>query len=535
VLLKEYLTIIRGDKTIKLPEEGLFEFLEKAFKKHGDKMALIDASTDVKMTYPELLSKAYKLASFFQKRGYVKGDKLALMVPNCIEYQAIILGALAIGMTFTTCNPAYTVHEVKHWLTSCNARVLFTNSNLAENAEKAKEGTNVDILVSIDDMANDKIVNLSGLLQSEADENFVRPSIDPKEDVAALVYSSGTTGLPKGVMLTHYNITTNILQMYNGSSSHNDSILCLLPMFHIYAIDYVNFTHLMHGACVISIPKFEPLPFLKTIEKYKIETVPIVPPLALFMINHPVVAKFDLSCMKEVVVGAAPIDAVVTNKFVAKFPGALLRQGYGSSESMITHFQPQDMNKQKPGSAGLILQHVEMKICSVETGEALCANEKGEVCLRGPQVMKGYFNNEEATAKSLGKDGWLRTGDLGYYDDEGNVFIIDRLKELIKYKGFQVAPAELEDTLLSHPSITDACVIGIPDERAGQLPRAYLVLAKDSTVTEDDVNKHMEEYMAPHKQLRGGVVFVESIPKSASGKMLRRVLLKEYLDAQNEK
>lgn len=527
--------IIHGDTTLELPEEGLFEFLHKSFLKHGDKMALIDGVTGEKMSYRELLGKSSKLASFLQKkRGYSKGDKLALHVPNCIEYQAIVLGALAIGMTFTTCNPAYTVNEVNHWLKSCNARVLFTNSSLVGIAEEAIKDTNVDLLISIDDTTNENIVNLSGLFQND-DETFEPPSIEPKEDVAALVYSSGTTGLPKGVMLTHYNITTNMLQMYQSSATNGDSVLCLLPMFHIYAIDFINFMHLMHGACIISIPKFDPVNFLTAIQTYKIETVPIVPPLALFMINHPVVDKFDLSCMKEVVVGAAPIDAVVTNKFCAKFPGVLLRQGYGSSESMITHIQPQDMSKLKPGSAGIILQHIDLKICCVETRKALGADEKGEVCLRGPQIMKGYFNNPEATANSLDAEGWLRTGDLGYYDAEGNVFIVDRLKELIKYKGFQVAPAELEDTLLSHPAIADACVIGIPDERAGQLPRAYLVVREGSTVTEEDVQGHIEKAHAPHKQLRGGVVFVKAIPKSASGKMLRRVLLKEYLDAQNEK
>lgn len=527
--------IVRGDATLDLPEEGLFNFLEKSFLNHGDKMALIDAVTGDKMTYKQLLGKACKLSSFFQKiRKYSKGEKLALHVPNCIEYQAILLGGLAIGMSFTTCNPAYTVHEINHWLKSSNARVLFTNSTLIQSAEKAIEGTNVDLIVSIDDIdvTSENVVNLSGLLQSE-DETFEAPVMEPKEDIAALVYSSGTTGLPKGVMLTHYNITTNILQMYYSSASHNDSTLCVLPMFHIYAIAYVNFVNLLHGATIIVMPKFDPGVFLTAIQNHKIATVPIVPPLALFMINHPIVNTFDLSSMKEVVVGAAPIDAVVTNKFCEKFPGAVLRQGYGSSESMITHMQPTDMSTHKPGSAGCILKHVDMKICSVETREALGADERGEVCLRGPQIMKGYFNNPDATAISLDAEGWLRTGDLGYYDAEGNVFIVDRLKELIKYKGFQLAPAELEDTLLSHPNIADACVIGIPDERAGQLPRAYLVSTKGSTVTEEEVQKYIEVAHAPHKQLRGGVVFVETIPKSASGKMLRRVLLKEYVDAQN--
>ena len=206
-------------------------------------------------------------------------------------------------------------------------------------------------------------------------------------------------------------------------------------------------------------------------------------------------------------------------------------QGYGCTEGMITHMQhPFDKSQNLPGSAGYGYRHVDFKVCCLDTGKALGPNQQGELLVRGPQVMKGYFKNDEATAACLNEDGWLSTGDLSYFDEKGNLFVVDRLKELIKYKAFQVAPAELEDTLLSHPDIVDSCVIGVPDDVAGQVPRGYIVKNGESCLTEEDVHKFLGEYLSPHKQLRGGVVFVDQLPKSASGKLLRRVLLQEYLE-----
>ena len=302
-------------------------------------------------------------------------------------------------------------------------------------------------------------------------------------------------------------------------------------MFHIYGVDYINFLHLYQGATVVSLPSFDPAVFLSSIQKHNIEKVCIVPPILIFMVNHPIVDKFDLSAMRNATVGAAPADEALIKQFINKFPGTVLVQGYGSSEGLITHLQPVDMTRHKPGSAGYGASHCDLKIHCIETGAALGPGEKGEVRLRGPQVMKGYYDNEEATANTINEEGWLCTGDLGYFDEEGNIFVVDRLKELIKYKAFQVAPAELEATLLTHAQIIDACVIGVPDADAGEVPRAYVVCAPDSTLNEEDVNAFMGEYLSPHKQLRGGIAFVDALPKSASGKLLRRVLLQEYLDA----
>jgi len=370
---------------------------------------------------------------------------------------------------------------------------------------------------------------------SNGDENFEKElTIDPVNDVAGLLYSSGTTGLPKGVMVTHHNITTNILQLLAtcDESVMRQNILCVLPMFHVYGVAYINFFHMCHGATVVSLPGFDPVNYLTAIQNYKIEKLPIVPPIALFMLNHPIVDKFDLSSVHCVTVGAAPIDENVTKAFNKKFPKVLLTQGYGMTESLITHLQNEDAASHKPGSAGFVAKGIDWKIRCIETGDALGPNQKGEVCTKGPQGMKGYLKNPEATAGCLSEDGWLRSGDLGYYDEDGNIFVVDRLKELIKYNAFQIAPAELEDTLLSHPGINDSGVIGIPNERVGQVPRAYIVKAADSTITEEEVHAFFEERLSPHKQLRGGIVFVEVLPKSASGKLLRRVLLQEYLDSQ---
>jgi len=528
--------IIRGEQALDIPNIDLFTFVKRSAERYGDKIALVDAVTGRKMTYNQLISNSEKLAAFFVQKGFGKGDCIAIHVPNCIHYQTVVLGTLSRGMIFTTANPTYTHHEINHQLTSAKARVLFTNSELVETAKQAIEGTSVEVIVLMDEEADVSreagVVRLCDIL-SYSVEYSKDLNLDPKQDVACLLYSSGTTGLPKGVMHTHNNIISNVLQMKDGFCPKDcSSILCVLPMFHVYGVAYINMLHLVAGITVVSLPKFNPVTFLTAIQDLKIEILPIVPPILLFLLNHPMVEKFDLSSVKLVVVGAAPAEENVAKAFVQKFPGVKLLQGYGMTESLITHVQPfNNPLACKPGSAGFILRNIDWKVICLESGDALGPNTRGEICTRGPQVMKGYLNNSEATDNCL-KDGWLQSGDLGYYDEEGCIFVVDRLKELIKYKGFQVAPAELEDALLSHHGISDSCVIGIPDQRAGQLPRAYVIKAKDSDVNEEEINAFMGERFADHKQLRGGVVFVDLIPKSASGKLLRRKLLEEYMESQ---
>lgn len=525
--------IIKGNKTLDYPVEDCFTFFSKKLAEYGDDIALKDGVTGDSITYQEILKNSRKLASYFHNKGFKQGERIGINVPNCIEYSYSALGSLANGMVLTTANPAYTAYEIKSQLNSSSPRALITNSKLMDVARAGCENTSTNLIISLDDVTvNDSgVVCMSDILQN-GDGNFSTDLslIDPVNDVAFMLYSSGTTGPPKGVMVTHHGMTSNILQIrdFFGLNMPKD-ILAVLPMFHIYGLNFILLTNLYHGGTIHTLPAFDPVQFLTTIEKNQIGRICIVPPIAVFMLNHPMVSDYDLSSVTSGVIGAAPMDEQATNAFKDKFPNMVLQQGYGMTESNITHTQPNDESLHKPGSCGQVYSDIEFKIVDIETGEALGPNEKGEVCTRGRQIMKGYFNNEEATAATLDNDGWLYSGDLGYYDDELNLFVIDRMKELIKYKAFQVAPAELEDLLLGHGEIADCCVIGIPCEKSGELPRAYVVKKPDSEITEGQVQNYVAEYLSDHKHLRGGVEFLEQIPKSASGKLLRRVLKDEYM------
>ena len=347
-------------------------------------------------------------------------------------------------------------------------------------------------------------------------------------DIAVLPYSSGTSGVPKGVMLTHHNIISNIFQMEDRSLLYlyedNTTLLGVLPFFHIYGMVVILFSSLHAGSKIVSLPKFEPELFLSAMEKHKTNIVNLVPPLLLFLAKHPLVEKYDLSCIDQIMTGAAPLGGDIVHSAKERLNCRLIRQGYGLTEtSPVTHILPDTFGFSKAQSVGVPLRSIDVKIMDIETHEALPANKEGELWIRGPNIMKGYLNLPEVTKSCIVDNGWFRTGDIGYFDSDGCFYITDRLKELIKVKGFQVAPAELEALLQSHDKISDAAVIGVPDERFGEAPKAFVV-KKDAALQEKDVEEFVGSRVAAHKHLAGGVEFIEAIPKSASGKILRRVL-----------
>eukprot|EP00058_Branchiostoma_floridae_P018912 XP_002604401.1 hypothetical protein BRAFLDRAFT_280542 [Branchiostoma floridae] len=354
--------------------------------------------------------------------------------------------------------------------------------------------------------------------------------IDPSEDIAILPYSSGTTGLPKGVMLTHYNIIANLCQNRCAMAVPRILLLepreeCLigqLPFFHIYGLVVILFNCLMQGVRLVTVPRFEPEAFLECVQNYKVTRILTVPPVAVFLAKHPIVDSYDLSLIKEVFCGAAPMGTEITMALMDRLKIPNHRQGYGLTEtSPIVTIGREGVFV--PGSFGILVPNTKAKVVDTETGEAVGPGEDGELCVLGPQVMKGYLDNPEATASTINPEGWLLTGDIVRYDEDGNFYAVDRVKELIKYKGFQVAPAELESVLLGHPGVQDAAVIGLPDEVAGELPKAFVVKKVDD-VTEKDITDFVAERVAPYKKLRGGVAFVGEIPKTPSGKILRRLL-----------
>jgi acyl-CoA synthetase (AMP-forming)/AMP-acid ligase II len=338
----------------------------------------------------------------------------------------------------------------------------------------------------------------------------------------ALPYSSGTTGLCKGVMLTHRNLVGNIAQLLTLLQLQPaDSLIAVLPFFHIYGMQVMMNGGLRAGSTVVTLPRFDLEQFLRVHQDYRITRSFVAPPIVLALAKHPLVDKFDLGALTQIMSAAAPLKADLAAACAERL-NCEVAQGYGMTElSPASHLTPPGWFK--PGSVGVTAPNTETRILDPASGADLGIDEDGEICVRGPQVMKGYLNNPQATAAMIEPDGWLHTGDLGHLDADGHLYVVDRLKELIKYKGFQVPPAELEAVLLRHPDVTDAAVVGLPDEEAGEIPVGYVVLRPGAPVSPEGIMQFAAAQVASYKQIRRLEV-VETIPKSASGKILRRVL-----------
>jgi acyl-CoA synthetase (AMP-forming)/AMP-acid ligase II len=337
----------------------------------------------------------------------------------------------------------------------------------------------------------------------------------------ALPYSSGTTGLPKGVMLTHHNLVSNILQSSIALDvGAEDTMLGVLPFFHIYGMVVIMNLGLHYGATIVTMPRFDLEQCLDAMQRHRISFANVVPPIVLALAKHPIVDNYDLSALRTVFSGAAPLGTEVAQAVATRL-GCIVKQGYGLTEtSPVTHAVR--LGSAQTAGIGPPLPNTESKVVDLATGEELGPDQEGEICIRGPQVMKGYLNRAEATAAMIDAEGWLHTGDVGYADAHGDFFIVDRVKELIKYKGMQVAPAELEAVLLTHPAIADAAVIPLRDEEAGEVPKAFVVLKGE--LSADEICRYVAERVAPYKRLRS-IEFIDQIPKSPSGKILRRVLV----------
>ncbi|KAI7742317.1 hypothetical protein M8C21_012007, partial [Ambrosia artemisiifolia] len=541
---------------------------------------LITGETGHQYTYADVYHTSQKVASALQKLGINKGDVIMILLPNSPEFVFSFLAASFIGAVTTTANPLCTAAEIVKQVKASNAKIIITQSvhvsKVLSNDTVVSDNLNDVVLKNLHDAVSKKndvvsdnqndvnsndmvissndVVQLSNDVVSEnsitvvcinsspkiclqfselisSDENELHEVDISPNDVVALPYSSGTTGLPKGVMLTHKSLVTSVAQLIDGENPNlwihdNDVVMCVLPLFHVYSLSMLLYG-LRVGAAIVVVERFDLVRFLEVVERYKVTIGPVVPPIVLAMArNGEVVDRYDLSSVRMVMSGAAALTKDVADVVRRRLPNAKFGQGYGMTEAgpvlaMCLAFAKEPFEI-KSGSCGTVVRNAKMKIINPDTGASLDRNQYGEICIRGDQIMKGYLNDPESTKRTI-VDGWLHTGDIGYIDDDDEVFIVDRLKELIKYKGFQVAPAELEALLLTHPNISDAAVVQMIDESVGEVPVAFVVKSNGASVTEDEVKQFVSKQVVFYKRINR-VFFVDTIPKTPSGKILRKDL-----------
>jgi acyl-CoA synthetase (AMP-forming)/AMP-acid ligase II len=510
--------IYRGpEPDVEIPEVDVSTFVLGTASGRRDRPALIDGPSGRELSYGALAESVRRLAAGLAGRGFGDGDVLAVYMPNLPEYAVAFHGATSAGGACTPVNPLFTAGELARQLTDSEAKVLVTVPPFLDAALEAADSAGLDEVFVVGEAQG--ATPFTELLGDAGDAP--ERHIDP-QSLAVLPYSSGTTGLPKGVMLTHSNLVSNLCQMGEAFPiGADDTLIGVLPFFHIYGMTVIMNQGLTAGATIVTMPRFDLEQFLELLERHSVTRAYVVPPIALALAKHPAVEGRDLSALQTIMSGAAPLGGDLAGQ-VAERIGCRVVQGYGLTEtSPVTHTtRPHGANV--PGSIGPPLPGTECRVVDPETGDDVPAGERGELWIRGPQVMPGYLNNPEATAATVDSDGWLHTGDIAVVDEDGFFQIVDRLKELIKYKGFAVAPAELEALLITHPAVADAAVIGVPDEETGELPKAFVVAAAEE-LDLDELIAWVAERVAPHKRVRLAEA-VEEIPKSPSGKILRRLL-----------
>lgn len=514
---------------IEIPDTSVFDYLFGSLSpSDAARTAFIDPADGAETTYAQLKARIEFFAGALARRGVGPGVTIALLCPNVPAFAIAFHGALRAGATVTTVNSLSTAADIEKQVRDADAAWLITVSQLLDNASAAAHAVG---------MPNDRLIvldgdpghpDLAGLLA----ETHPAPSVqlDPASHIAVLPYSSGTTGTPKGVMLTHRNLVANVEQCRPiVSLTAEDRVLAVLPFFHIYGMTMLLNLALRRRAALVTMPRFALSDFLTNIERHRCTFIFIAPPIAVALAKHPSVDDHDMSSVHTLFSGAAPLDGE-TAEAVGRRLGARMLQGYGMSElSPVSHAMPHQRQDIPVSSVGVMLPNQQCKLVDVETGEEITEvgengrTPPGELWVKGPNVMLGYLNRPDATAETLDDEGFLHTGDVATYHEGGWFTIVDRVKELIKYKGYQIAPAELEALLLSHPDITDGAVIGVLDEERQEVPKAFVVKVAEAELKEKDVIAFVEERVAPYKKIRR-VEFVDAIPKSASGKILRREL-----------
>jgi acyl-CoA synthetase (AMP-forming)/AMP-acid ligase II len=501
---------------ISIPKVPLTRFVLERAVDYGERAALVDGPSGKTMSFRELDELVRRCAAGLADRGLRPGEVVGIFGPNTPEFVVAFYGVALAGGASTSPNPLYTEEELAFQLENAGARYLITVPSLLERALPAARRADVSEVFVFGEA--ERATAFAELLNAGASPPDI--PIDPEDQVVSLPYSSGTTGFPKGVMLTHRNLVANALQVVAVRPfRRGDVVVGILPFFHCYGQSVVMNASLREGATIVTMPRFDLEQYLTLSQEYRATLAYVAPPVVLALAKQPSVTNFDLSSLRSVLSGAAPLDAELAGACSERL-GCEVVQGYGMTEaSPVTHMTPIGAPLH-PGSIGPLVPATEARVVDVVTGEDVQVGEAGELLVRGPQVMKGYLGNEAATSAAI-DEGWLRTGDVATADDEGWFSIVDRIKELIKVKGLQVAPAELEAVLLTHPAVVDAGVIGVPDEQAGEVPKGFVVCS--ATIAPEELIEYVAARVAPHKRIRQ-LELIDAIPKSPSGKILRRLL-----------
>lgn len=539
------------------PNMPVQDYLTKAYRKFPKKIAIHFMGRE--LSYEELYQSSMKFANYLQKLGIQKGDRVSIMLPNCPQAVISFYGILYAGGVVVMTNPLYTEREIAYQMKDSGARAIIGLDILFPRISKVLKETDLEnvIVTGIKDyltfpknlvypfiqkkqygmnvkVEHRGINHLFTEIMKTAQPTVTETPFDFDEDLALLQYTGGTTGSPKGVMLTHKNLISNATMcdswLYKTTDGE-ETIIGIIPLFHVYGLTTVLILSVMQGNKMVLLPKFDPETALKTINKQKPTLFPGAPTLYIGLMNHPDIAKYDLSSIEACLSGSAPLPAEVQEKFEALTGGKLV-EGYGLTEtSPVTHSNLVWGERTK-GSIGLPYPDTDCKIFQTGTTNPVPNGEIGEIAIKGPQVMKGYWNRPEETAATI-VDGWLLTGDLGYMDDEGHFFIVDRKKDMIIAGGFNIYPREIEEVLYEHEAVQECVVAGIPDPYRGETVKAYIVLKEGYTVTEEEFNVYCREHLASFKVPRI-YEFRKELPKTAVGKILRRSLVDEEIAKQNE-
>ena len=537
---------------VEVPEKPLYWILEEAAKSYPDRTAMVFIGR--KVTYREFYESARRFAGYLKRIGIRKGDTVALFLPNSPQFAIAYYGALMAGARVSPMNVLYTASEIHHQLERSEARVLVAidmfkdkvEAGLTDAVEKVIWTGIQDYLGAVKGFLYKLKFKPPKIRYDKRNRPFkaivmgAKPidkpvEVDPKEDVAALMFTGGTTGVPKAAMLTHYNILANVVQIdavYKRGVKGRDVMIAALPWFHIYGQTAVLHSGIYRAATLIVFPRWDVEAVMKAIERYKATLFHGVPLMYQMIINHPKVNKFNLRSLEACISGAAPLPVAVAEKF-EKLTGAKLREGYGLTEtSPVTHVNP-ILGKAKKGSIGVPVPSTLAAVADPEEPKLLPPGEVGELVISGPQVMKGYYKmpeeNEKAFFECCGRR-WLRTGDMAYMDEEGYFYIVDRKKDIIKYKGYSVFPREIEEVLYRHECVAEAAVIGVPHPEYFEYPKAFIVLKPgcEGKVTAEDIIEYAKKHLAPYKVPKE-VEFRKDLPKTAVGKILRRLLREEEL------